>query len=190
MPLSPPVSRRHLHTRRIELCGYVREDSCVDVEAHLTNTRTFEHARRDGPERAAGEPLHDMWIRLTINPSREIVDCEAVMDATPFTICPAVAPNFHRLVGLRIEGGFLKRAMERVGGAEGCTHLRELLQQLGTVFVQTFYAIGKLTDAPDQTVGARPPLLNSCYAWGEENAVVAERYPAWSKQKQPALDAG
>jgi hypothetical protein len=124
-----------------------------------------------------------MWMRMTINTDREIVGCEATMDATPFSICPAVAPNFARLVGLRIEGGFLKRAMERVGGSEGCTHLRELLQQVGTVFVQTFYAVGKFSDEPKQVGSGRPPLLNSCYAWGEENAMIAERFPAWHRSK-------
>jgi hypothetical protein len=131
-----------------------------------------------------------MWMRMTIDPQREIVGCEATMDATPFGICPAVAPNFSRLVGLRIEGGFLRRAMERVGGSEGCTHLRELLQQVGTVFVQTFYAIGKLTDEPAKDTTRPPPLLNSCYAWGEENDVVATRFPAWHKPRKIVETAG
>jgi hypothetical protein len=184
MPLSPPAARRHLHTRQIELCGYVRDDGCVDVEAHLTDTRSFAHPRQDGTERAPGQPLHDMWMRMTIDPQRQIVGCEATMDATPFTICPSVAPNFGRLVGLRIEGGFLKRAMERVGGGDGCTHLRELLQQVGTVFVQTFYAIGKVSDEPAQIGDQRPPLLNTCYAWSEESPVVAAKFPAWHKPKR------
>jgi hypothetical protein len=184
MPLSPPAARRHLHTRRIELCGYAREDGCVDVEAHLTDTRCDGHRRQDGGARAAGAPLHDMWMRMTIDPQREIVGCEATMDATPFTICPSVAPNFGRLVGLRIEAGFLKQAMARVGGGQGCTHLRELLQQVGTVFVQTSYAIGKVSDQPAGGGDRPPPLLNSCYAWSEENAVVAAKFPAWHKPKR------
>jgi hypothetical protein len=186
MPLSPPAARRHLHTRHIDLRGYERDDGCIDVEAHLTDTRSFSSLRQDGTPREAGENLHDMWMRMTINTDREITGCEATMESTPFAICPSVAPNFGRLVGLRIEGGFLKRAMERVGGAEGCTHLRELLQQVGTVFVQTFYSIGKLSDEPAQIGDRPPPLLNSCYAWGEAGPVVAAKFPAWHK---PKLDA-
>ena len=194
MPLSPPAPRRHLHTRRIELCGYERDDGSIDVEAHLTDTRPYAHPRQDGSTREAGQPLHDMWMRMTIDQQRQIVGCEATMDATPFSICPAVAPNFSRLVGLRIEGGFLKRAMERVGGAQGCTHLRELLQQVGTVFVQTLYSVGKLTDEPvagstGPDRDAPPPLLNSCYAWADDGPVVAAKYPAWSKAA-PEFSAG
>jgi hypothetical protein len=181
MPLSPPAPRRHLHTRRIELCGFAREDGAIDVEAHLTDTRTYPHPRQDGTERGAGVPLHDMWMRMTINAEREIIGCEAVMEATPFAMCPGVAANFRRLVGLRIEGGFLKQAMARVGGAEGCTHLRELLQQVGTVFVQTCYAVGKLTDAPVGAANAPPPLLNTCHAWSESGEIVARKFPAWYK---------
>jgi hypothetical protein len=181
MPLSPPASRRHLHTRQIEIRGYLRDDGGIDVEAHLTDIRTYAHVRNDGGERAAGVPLHDMWLRMTISSAREIIGCEASMEATPYAVCPGVAPNYARLVGLRIEGGFLKRAMALLGGAQGCTHLRELLQQVGTVFVQTLYSVGKISDEPRGAADLPPPLLNSCYAWGEQSAMVAEHFPAWHR---------
>jgi hypothetical protein len=182
-PLSPAAPRRHLHTRRIELCGFLREDGAVDVEAHLTDARTYSHARQDGSPRAEGDFLHDMWLRMTITPTGEILACEASMPATPYAICPQVAPNFARLTGLRVEAGFLKRALERVGGAEGCTHLRELLQQVGTVYLQTRYSIAKLQPAATAAGHAdkAPRLLNSCYAWGEGNQMVAQHFPAWHK---------
>ena len=51
---------------------------------------------------------------------------------TPYAICSSVAPSFTRLAGLQIKPGFLKEAAKRVGGTLGCTHLRELLQQMAT----------------------------------------------------------
>ena len=39
--------------------------------------------------------------------------------------------------GCKIGPGFLKAAAARVGGTHGCTHLRELLQQMGTTAFQT-----------------------------------------------------
>lgn len=179
MPLSPPAARRHLHTRAIALQGYLREDGMVDVEARLTDTKPIVSRREDGSAREIGEPIHDMWLRMTVTTEREIVACEAVMDSTPFRICPAAAPNFAALAGLRIEGGFIRQAMARVGGAEGCTHLRELLQQMGTVVFQTLYSVGTLSDDAAKLEGRRPPLLNSCYAWGESRDMVRQRFPAF-----------
>ncbi len=62
---------------------------------------------------------------------------EAVSDKTPYTVCPAAAPNFTRLVGMQIKAGFLRDAAHKVGGTVGCTHLRELLQQMATTAFQT-----------------------------------------------------
>jgi hypothetical protein len=179
MPLSPAPARTHLHNRDIAIRGYLRQDGLVDIEAHLTDTREQRKVRRDGSVREAGEAVHDMWLRLTITQAREIVAAEAVMDITPYTVCPQVAPNYERLVGLRIEGGFIRKAMERLGGAEGCTHLRELLQQMGTTAFQTLYAVGAMRDDPASLQGQRPPLLNTCYAWGETSGMIAAQFPAW-----------
>jgi len=186
MPLSDAAPRKHLHNRDIALRGYLRDDGLIDIEAHLTDTKTSRGTHDDGSVREIGDPVHDMWLRLTINMDRDIVGCEAAMDSTPFSICPGAAANFGRLAGLRIEGGFIRAAMARVGGAEGCTHLRELLQQMGTVAFQTLYSVGKLSDDPDQIGQHRPPLLNTCFAWSETGAMVAERFPAHHKTPEAA----
>ena len=182
MPLSAAAPRRHLHNRDITLRGYVRDDGLIDIEAHLTDTKSHDEPRSNGAVRPAGAPVHDMWLRMTITAQREIVACEAAMDSTPYTICPGAAPNFSLLAGLVIEAGFLKRAMEKVGGGSGCTHLRELLQQVGTVAVQTLYSVGKMNDDPGALGGRRPPLLDSCFAWDAGGALVAERYPDWARK--------
>jgi hypothetical protein len=178
MPLPPAAPRRHLHTRAIDIRGYMRADGLIDIEAHMADTKAHVSHYDDGAERPVGAPLHDMWLRMTISPQRDIVACEAAMDATPYTICPGAAPAFVRLVGLRIEGGFIKAAMARVGGGESCTHLRELLQQMGTVAFQTLYSAGAMSDDPALLAGRAPPLLNSCYGWSDKNAMIAARFPA------------
>src|SRR3954449_5573263 len=130
MPLSDPAPRELLHLRAIEINGYRREDGLFDIEAHLTDTKTFGQTNYDRGYIEAGEPIHDMWLRLTIDETMEIVDVDAVSDKTPYTMCPSAAPNFASLIGLRIKAGFLRDANQRVGGPVGCTHLRELLQQM------------------------------------------------------------
>ena len=78
-----------------------------------------------------------MWLRLTVDETMHIHAVEAVSDKTPYAMCPTAAPNFARLVGTADQGGFLREATHRVGGTVGCTHLRELLQQMATTAFQT-----------------------------------------------------
>lgn len=175
-----------MHTRRIEILGFLRDDGLIDLEAHLADTKPRPGTNEDGSVRAAGEPVHDMFMRMTITRDREIVACEAAMEATPYAICPRVAVNFERLVGLKIEGGFLRKAQALVGHDQGCTHLRELLQQIGTTAFQTLYSVGVMNDDPESMVGQRPPLLNTCYAWGEGSEMIREKFPEWARAKAEA----
>ena len=40
-PLSGPVERKHLHTRRYEFQGFQRADGLWDIEGHMTDTKTY-----------------------------------------------------------------------------------------------------------------------------------------------------
>ena len=112
-------------------------------------------------------------------------------------ICPTAAPNFTRLAGLRIKPGFLREAAQRVGGTVGCTHLRELLQQMATTAFQTINpwkarrelaAEGGLDDKPGSDAldtritekwGGGSKILNSCLAYDEKGPLVKRRWPHW-----------
>jgi Protein of unknown function (DUF2889) len=194
MPLSPPAERERLHTRSIEINGYRREDGLYDIEAHLTDTKSFGNANYDRGYIQAGEPIHDMWLRLTIDETMHILGCEAVSDRTPYVVCPQAAPNFARLVGLRIKAGFLREANHLVGGIVGCTHLRELLQQMATTAFQTVSPAkvrremqqqgtvdrpgSDKTDARiTEKMGGAPKVLNTCLAYSADGPLVQRRWP-------------
>ena len=121
MPLSPPPERELLHSRDIVLRGYRRADGLYDIEAHLTDTKTYGSANRDRGYIHSGEPIHGMWIRLTVDEQRRIVACEAASDHTPYAICPTAAPNFARLAGLPVRAGFLSRCTSRSATGAGPT---------------------------------------------------------------------
>jgi hypothetical protein len=194
MPLSPPADREPLHTRSIEINGYRRADGMYDIEAHLTDTKSFGQTNYDRGFIEAGEPIHDMWLRLTIDDTMTIVRSEAVSDKTPYVMCPHAAPAFSRLEGLRIKAGFLREANHLVGGAVGCTHLRELLQQMATT---AFQAINpskvkqemKATGEPEprgsdkvdaritEKMGGAPKILNTCLAYSDAGPLVKRRWP-------------
>ena len=108
MPLPPAEPREAIHTRSIEINGYRRTDGLFDIEAHLTDVKTYGQTNFDRGYINAGEPIHDMWIRLTIDgSSMTIVHVDAVSDKTPYQTCPTAAPNFARLVGLANDVGLL-----------------------------------------------------------------------------------
>ena len=79
------------------------------------------------------------------------------------------------MVGLRIGRGFLRAAAERIGGVHGCTHLRELLQQMATVAFQTLYPV--LSKRAEAGASPEPGLLNTCYAYSADSPVVQRRWP-------------
>jgi hypothetical protein len=177
MPLSEPEKREPLHSRDIVLRGYRRADGLFDIEAQLTDAKSYGFSMDDRGWIAPGEPLHGMYVRMTVDEDLQIVACEAAADHTPYAICPGAAPNMARLAGLTIKPGFLKQAASRVGGTEGCTHLRELLQQMATVAFQTLYPVRARKAREEGGSGKTPALLDSCYAYASDRQVVKRRWP-------------
>src|SRR5574340_319824 len=57
MPLSKPANRELLHQRDITVRGYQRPDGLLDIEAHLTDTKSYSFPNEDRGEIPAGEPL-------------------------------------------------------------------------------------------------------------------------------------
>jgi hypothetical protein len=181
MPLSPPVAdRNHLHTRCITMQGFQRPDGLFDIEGHLADTKPYSFDSFERGHVEPGEPLHGMWIRLTVDEDMMIHACEAVSDHTPYAICQQAAPNFARLAGVTIGPGFTRAVKERLGGAEGCTHLREMLAQMATVAYQTMYPVRRrkrLAPGEDPT---RPVIIGSCYAYAPDSPVVERQWPAFA----------
>lgn len=182
MPLSPPVDREKQHTRTVTVDGYRRADGLFDIEGHLVDTKTYGFPNTDRGRIEAGEPLHGMWLRLTIDGDMLIHAAEAVTDHGPFTICKDINPAFDTLAGLRIGPGFRKQVRERLGGAHGCTHLVELLLgPMATTAFQTLYAErerqGRAGDSAGP--GGRPRILDTCHALASDSPVVKRQWPQW-----------
>jgi hypothetical protein len=185
VPLPPSAPRDALHLRRIEINGYRRHDGLYEVEARIVDTRstqlTLKHSARGLP---AGEPLHDMWLRLVFDEDLVLHDVIAVTDAAPHAICPEAAAAVASLKGERIGAGFNRRVRERLGGATGCTHIVELLGPAATTAFQTLAPLrAARPDVRDAT--GRPVKIDSCYAYGRSREVVRIHWPAFH---EPATD--
>jgi len=187
MPLSAAVPREPLHTRRIECRGYRREDGLWDVEGQLVDTKSYAFKNEHRGEVKVGEPIHEMWLRLTVDDAMTICAVEAATDNGPFAICPAILPNFQRLKGLRIAKGFNAKVFELLSGVEGCTHHVELVGRLATTAYQTVFPYrNRLAAAegrkPDPS--RKPRLLNTCHVFAENGETARRLWPEPTGEKK------
>ncbi len=200
MALSKPAERELMHTRRIEVQGFLRTDGLLDVDARLVDTKPYSFAADtingdESGEVPPGRPLHEMLVRMTVDDRLTIVACEAETLHSPYAECGGGAEAMGALVGLALKAGFVRSANERLRGALGCTHIREMLQQMATVAHQTMWPVRerqraremaeaqrlnpaaavlrRANDADDGSVR----LLNTCFAYSSAGAVVRSRWP-------------
>lgn len=180
MPLSTPKRREPVHHRAIDCRGYRRQDGLWDIEGRLTDVKSYPFSNAFRGEIQPGEPLHDMWLRLTIDEDMTVMKVEAVTDAAPYAVCPAITSAFTKLEGLTIGPGWRREVSRLLGGINGCTHLVELLGPIATTAFQTVqnWKPKKSTTAPPDA--ERPPrILNSCHALARNGEVVKEHHPRW-----------
>jgi hypothetical protein len=167
--LSAPAPRALLHTREVQCLGYEREDGFWEVEGRLSDVRTHDlDDSRGNAARKAGEPIHLMSLRITLDDSFTIIGAEAVSHQTPYEDCAQINAAYEQLEGLRIEAGFTQAVKARFRGTKGCTHLTELLGPMATTAFQAIrpalerrrlaHGLPALDDGP------WPALLDSCHA--------------------------
>lgn len=178
MGLSRPPPRDPIHHREINCRGYRRRDGLWDIEAHLVDVKSYPFANSYRGEIQPGEPIHDMWLRLTIDDRFRVISVEAATDAGPFEICPAITPAFASLEGLTIGPGWRQALRTRLGGVRGCTHLVELLSPLATAAFQTIYP-WRARREPEVERDRPPPHLDTCHALARSGEVVRRHYPRW-----------
>ena len=186
MPLSPSVPRRALrHTRAIEIQAFARDDGLWDIDAHISDVKTHDASLASGARRA-GLPMHDLYLRLTIDRQLFVLDAEAVSDAVPYPgFCDTIGPAYKALIGLNLLKGFRFELKQRLSGILGCTHLTELAQVLPTAAIQAFAGDVIPTCDSAEAGAERPFEINQCYALRADGAAVALYYPRWVAKVAP-----
>ena len=184
MPLPvTDVERELRHTRKIRYEGYKRADGLWDIEGHLTDVKSHDNAMKVGVRRA-GQPIHEMWIRLTIDRHMTVLDAAASSDAVPYPGgCETIAPSYRRLIGLNLMKNFRRGVKQLFGDIKGCTHLTEMLGGFSTAAIQTF--AGEMPE--ERADGGKPFQLDQCHALDTTGETVKKWYPKWyRKEKAPA----
>lgn len=186
----PPMQRELLHTRSIELQGFLCSDGLYEVQARLTDRKSYESRRFPDETLPAGDALHDMSVRMRFDEDLLIHEFRATMAATPYDGCREAEPNFRSLEGLRIRAGFLREANDRVAGVKGCTHLRELLQQIATTAFQTVVGVRlRKQQGQKQLPVERPKLVDSCTGYRADGEWVRIRWPEFYEPRGAQADA-
>ncbi|GJH18927.1 DUF2889 domain-containing protein [Caballeronia novacaledonica] len=192
MPLSPPAPRQLRHRRAIRLEAFGRDDGLWDIEACLTDEKPRDFRLATGV-RPHGLPIHELWLRITIDRKLTIVDVEASSDWSPYgALCAESNPVYRKLIGLNLLQSFRREANRLLRGAAGCTHLTELCGVLPTAAIQAFAGdVWKIEDGnpfnqsdaanPSTTAPQdEPPFqLGRCHALRFDGPAVKEYYPRW-----------
>ena len=135
LPTARPGRRLH-HRRQIDVQVYARGDGLWEVDARVSDVRADAVDLASGP-RAAGQPIHDMLVRLVVDARFAIVEAGAETHAMPYEgVCDTHGDLYSGLVGMNLMKGFRHAVAERFGSVRGCTHINELAQVLPTAVVQ------------------------------------------------------
>ena len=179
MALPTAARERQLkHRRCIEVEIYACGNGLWEVDARINDVRT-------GPTRMAtgmlpaGQPIHDMLLRLVVDERFNVIDAGAQTTAMPYPgECERYGDAYARLKGLNLMKGFRQAVKERLGGVLGCTHLTELTQVLPTAVVQAF--AGEVIDTRgDREHSPQPFQIDRCHALRADGPTVQTYYPRW-----------
>lgn len=172
--MSPAAARKPLHSRQVHYEGFEREDGLYDIEATLLDTKPMDFEVDGEGSWQAGQPIHDMRLRLVIDAQFVVQAVEVVLEQVPHGLCQSAAEPMQRMVGCSMRQGWRQAISERLGKVQGCAHLRELLQNMATVAIQT---LAPRMIAARRTDGSAPLPLGGCLAWDPAGPLVARIYP-------------
>ncbi|HHW1763914.1 TPA: DUF2889 domain-containing protein [Pseudomonas aeruginosa] len=182
--LDPNATREEeLHFRRIDMRGWRRSDGLFELEGRVTDRKPYDFEPwRGGKHVPAGEPIHDMGVRLVFDQELCIHGVETFTEAAPYGECPEGGRALQSLIGLRMTSGWSKEVRSRLGGARSCTHLMELLIPMATTAFQSLSQVNRgRAERVDAT--GRPLKIDSCYAYGAERELVRVHWPQFHRPK-------
>ena len=168
--------------RRVTYEGWRRADGLFDVEARLVDTKDHDYALLTGV-RVAGEPIHDMAARATIDHRFTLLQLVTTTDRMPYPgSCDEINAAYGKLVGRHLLHGFRKALYDVMGGIQGCTHVTELIAFLPSAAMQTLAGLRREIEPHED----KPFQLDRCHALEHTSDTVRRYYPKWYRSVRQA----
>jgi hypothetical protein len=167
--------------------AFEREDGLWDIEAHLRDEKPFGFVDPGRGPMQAGDPVHDLRVRLTVDDDRVVRDVAVELGSMPFASCHEVRDTLRPLVGERVGRGW-RQALKKIPRLGTCAHVHEVLVPMATVVHQAM-SLGhdpqhKVALAPDPSLAERPFYVDDCHSWRADGPVVAHFYPQFARRRE------
>ena len=177
-------NRTPLHNRNIFLKGFLRDDNLYDIEAELIDTKHYSIPNKDRGNIVAGDPIHNMKIKITLDKNLTIKNALAITLNGPFDVCKNANKNFSKIIGIQIKPGWKKKLLGLIGNINGCTHVTELLTPIATTAYQTIKGHeAKVNRERENNLNAKKPsLLGTCHAFNPRGKIVKRLWPEWHQK--------
>ena len=118
MPLPPPSAARRLkHHRQIDVQVFASDDGLWEAEARLSDVKSHDSALATGI-RPAGEPIHDLLLRIVVDLQLNVVASGAESLSVPYPgHCDRHGDAYGQLAGLNLMRGFRQALDANVSAA-------------------------------------------------------------------------
>lgn len=98
-----PPQRTPIHTRRIQMDSFLRQDGLWELEATLVDVKAYDFTKKNGDIMFAGDAIHDMKICLTVTETGEIIAVQVHYIAAPYGLsCSSISSAYQQLVGMHL----------------------------------------------------------------------------------------
>jgi hypothetical protein len=176
--MSNTTAAKAMHRRSIEHQTWLHEDGSLEIQSRLIDTKAYDTHVGFDQELPAGEPVHDMTIRILLGTDGLIQDIEVRMDRAPFDTCPEITHRFKALRGASMGKGWNAFLTKGFSGIGGCRHLIDLLRGMGTVAFQSTPHSGWNQEALES-------FSDSCYAFRQGGPVMVRLATGIAKKTKP-----
>lgn len=150
----------------------------------MVDAKPYPHTDFARGHREAGEPVHDIVLRIAVDDERTIREIEVRMNAVPFGTCAETAPLLDALIGEKVAAGWRERLRAKISRTQSCTHTIELFGPAITTLFQML-AMGKHPEGADvreeQSKGPRPFFLGGCHSWRLDGENARRYFPQFPR---------